>query len=68
MCELPYGYVRLYFQYTVTFEYFNHREQDTLENSQLVCCTAPYGNCTTPFAFLKTAPIESYLSAVGRSS
>jgi len=52
MCELPYGYVRLYFQFTVTFEYFNHREQDTLENSQLVCCTAPSGNCTSPFSYL----------------
>jgi len=61
MCELPYGYVRLYFQFTVTFEYFNHREQDTLENSQLVCCTAS-GNCTTPFSFLRDEPIVPYFS------
>jgi len=61
MCELPYGYVRLYFQFTVTFEYFNHREQDTLENSQLVCCTAS-GNCTSPFSFLRDEPVAPFFS------
>ncbi|XP_003367724.1 conserved hypothetical protein, partial [Trichinella spiralis] len=39
MCELSYGYIRLYFQFTLTFSYLlHHREQNTLETSQLVCC------------------------------
>jgi len=59
MCELPYGYVRLYFSFTVTFEYFNHREQDTLENSQLICCTSS-GNCTN--SFLKDDRFVTYRS------
>ncbi|KRX73139.1 Polyphosphoinositide phosphatase [Trichinella sp. T6] len=36
MCELSYGYIRLYFQFTLTFSYLlHHREQNTLETSQL---------------------------------
>uniref|UniRef100_A0A5S6QRQ1 Transmembrane protein 106A n=1 Tax=Trichuris muris TaxID=70415 RepID=A0A5S6QRQ1_TRIMR len=39
ICELSFGYVRLYFQFTLTFDYLlHHREQSTLENAQFVCC------------------------------
>ncbi|KRZ17341.1 Transmembrane protein, partial [Trichinella zimbabwensis] len=45
MCELSYGYIRLYFQFTLTFSYLlHHREQNTLETSQLVCCNQ-HGEC-----------------------
>uniref|UniRef100_A0A915HZ63 Transmembrane protein 106A n=1 Tax=Romanomermis culicivorax TaxID=13658 RepID=A0A915HZ63_ROMCU len=45
MCSRYYGYIRLYFQFTLTFEYFNHQEQETRECSQLICCK-PSGNCS----------------------
>lgn len=44
MCEY-YGYVRLFFQFTITFEYFGHQEQETKECTQLVCCMTS-GNCS----------------------
>ncbi|KRY93781.1 Polyphosphoinositide phosphatase, partial [Trichinella pseudospiralis] len=43
MCELSYGYIRLYFQFTLTFSYLlHHREQNTLETSQLMPSSIPF--------------------------
>uniref|UniRef100_A0A914UX31 Transmembrane protein n=1 Tax=Plectus sambesii TaxID=2011161 RepID=A0A914UX31_9BILA len=40
-------YVNLQFDITVTFEYFNHKEQNTITTLQQVCCVES-GNCTLP--------------------
>ncbi|VDP00973.1 unnamed protein product [Soboliphyme baturini] len=45
VCELPFGFVRLFFQFTLTFRYlFSHTEQASAESAQLVCCS-PTGYC-----------------------
>jgi hypothetical protein len=46
-CESEFGYwVPMQLDVTVTFEYMNHREQDTVSTTQQVCCRANNANCT----------------------